>query len=278
MQEPLSPDQPEESQQAPATPINQTNQINTPEKISIQPEQKIAIQLKLQSNRITILENELNKVYSRIAMLEDTIKKSKVTKSDQASSNTTVNREQKEKRTKITDQETLSKTMLTEAGVNEVLANDIAGEFNAFEMKKLELYDAANREGFYNTSKYYQELRKFQFDYPRLRSRIGDNAYDKILIASGRNNRTVITSVIPESPADQAGLHAGDIILDYAGKTIFTPQELKNTTTEGQRNTYVTLNVLRNNQPVSLLIPRGPFGVQIDATLVSNPITSTFQQ
>jgi len=96
-----------------------------------------------------------------------------------------------------------------------------------------------------------------------LRSEIGDNAYDRYIYTLGQANRVEVTSVIPGSPAEQAGILSGDIILDYADKRIFNWSELRDATAEGELGDYIQVNVLRKNSRISLLLPRGPLGVRM---------------
>ncbi len=67
------------------------------------------------------------------------------------------------------------------------------------------------------------------------------------------------------SAAEQAGIQKGDIVLSYNDNRMFTWQELKGATSEGQLGEYVTLSIYRNGQVYSFSVPRGPLGTQLGA-------------
>jgi S1-C subfamily serine protease len=106
-------------------------------------------------------------------------------------------------------------------------------------------------------------MRELNKNSPQLRDEFGDDIYDRYLYAMGKHNRVVVASVIPGSAADQAGIREGDMILRYGDGRVFTWPELRKATTEGYRGEYVTLNVQRDQQFLSMLVPRGPLGVRM---------------
>jgi len=157
---------------------------------------------------------------------------------------------------------------LVNGGIDEALAQTIVREQSETELKRLELHDKAVRENYYLTPRYQQELEDIDSESLSLRERIGDYQYDRYLFNSRINNRVKATSVMQGSAAEQAGIQNGDIILDYDGKKIFNWAELKNATTEGERDEYVTIDVLRNGELFSLTIPRGPLGIRLGAARI----------
>ncbi len=157
----------------------------------------------------------------------------------------------------------LSVAALVDNGVDPQLAAEIVKQKNLLDMQQLELRDRAIRDGTFGNEEYFKELRELNGSTPILRSEIGDNAYDRYLYTLGQANRVVVTSVIPGSPAEQAGIQNDDIILDYDHKRIFSWSELRDATSEGELGDYVPLNVQRKNTRISLLIPRGPLGVRM---------------
>ena len=165
-----------------------------------------------------------------------------------------------------TGNEPLTVATLVDVGVNEQLARDIIRREGEREMQRLELRDRAIRDGTFGTEAYFQSLRALNDNTRALRDEVGDSAYDRYLYASNQPNRVLISSVIPGSPAEQAGIQAGDIILGYAEQRIFSWSELREATSLGERGEYVPINIQRGSAPVSLLLPRGPLGVRLDST------------
>jgi S1-C subfamily serine protease len=64
-------------------------------------------------------------------------------------------------------------------------------------------------------------------------------------------------SVIPDSPADAAGLQAGDIITHINGRRVDSGQGLDDILSQYQPGDQLTLNVLRNGRPVELEVTLG---------------------
>jgi S1-C subfamily serine protease len=70
------------------------------------------------------------------------------------------------------------------------------------------------------------------------------------------------------SPAEQAGIETGDVILSYGDRQLFNWSELQDATTRGERGEYVNVTVLREGQMLNLWLPRGPLGVRLGSTRV----------
>jgi membrane-associated protease RseP (regulator of RpoE activity) len=94
-----------------------------------------------------------------------------------------------------------------------------------------------------------------------LRNEIGDDEYERYLTALGRPTTVNVFDVLTSSPAEQAGLLAGDQIRSYGGKRVFDMRELTDLTLEGTPGEPVVLEVVRNGQSLQLVIPRGPIGI-----------------
>jgi len=60
----------------------------------------------------------------------------------------------------------------------------------------------------------------------------------------------VVRSVEPGSPADQAGLQAGDVIIGVGGKQVSSPSEAANAMRGAAKDHAVALRVIRNGQAV----------------------------
>ncbi len=130
------------------------------------------------------------------------------------------------------------------------------------QLQRLELRDLAIREGWINTDRFREESRALRSG-SELRERLGDEGYDKLLAAEGRDNRVRIDSVIENSAADFSGLQEGDVVIRYADQRIFQFSDLRNGTTDGQRDESITIQVRRDGELLDLVIPRGPMGVTL---------------
>jgi hypothetical protein len=155
---------------------------------------------------------------------------------------------------------------LIKGGVDPVLAEDIVRRKNSIELERLALQDRATREGYLNTQQYFDELEAINLDDVSLRDELGDQRYDEYLFNSKQNNRIRISSVIPGSAAEQAGIQDGDVVISYDNTRMFTWQELKDATSEGELGEYVSISIYRDGEIFSFSVPRGPLGVQLGAT------------
>ncbi len=163
----------------------------------------------------------------------------------------------------------LSVAALVNNGIDPQLAAKIVKQKNSHDMQQLEMRDRAIRDGTFGEQAYFDALRELNDAGPVVRSEIGDDDYDRYLYTLGQPNRVVVTSVIPGSPAEQAGVQDGDVILDYGDNRIFSWSELRDATTEGELGDYIQVNLLRNGGQISLLLPRGPLGVRMGSKLLN---------
>ena len=155
---------------------------------------------------------------------------------------------------------------LLKGGIALSIADDIVRRKNSVELKRLELQDRAKRDNYLNTQRYYDELDDINQQDVNLREELGDERYDGYLYTSKQNNRIKIASVMLGSAAEQSGIQKGDIVLSYDNKRMFTWQELKDATTEGQLGEFVAINIVRNGEIYSFTVPRGPLGTQLGTT------------
>ncbi len=96
----------------------------------------------------------------------------------------------------------------------------------------------------------------------RLRSELGDDAYDRYLYASGRPNRVRVRRVMADSAAAQAGITEGDVLLSYDGERLFRFDDLRAASYQGEPGDTVLLEVRREDGTVAqMVIPRGPMGI-----------------
>ena len=167
------------------------------------------------------------------------------------------------------DSRVLDPAHLVQAGIDTITAEELVRRKNAHELQKLELRDRAAREGYLGSKRHMQELQAIIDEDFSLREAIGDDAYDRYLYASGQANRVRVAAVITGSAAEQAGIQPGDLILRYGEQRLFDWRELQQATTEGNRNEYVSISVIRNGEETVLWIPRGPLGVRLSMMRVN---------
>lgn len=227
-----------------------------------------AVSAEPDSQRILILEQQIRQLNTRIDELEQTVTASAVQEAPSGSSAIAASPASMVD-TPITRQNPmLSTDNLVKAGIDPVVAADIVRRQNAFDLNLLELRDRALREGYLGTDRYQRELNALQAQDVVLREEIGDDAYDRYLFATGQHNRVKIAAVMLGSSAEQAGLKTGDMILSYNDKPMFNWIELQDATTQGERDEYVNVTVIRNGQFMNIWLPRGPLGVRLGTVRV----------
>lgn len=94
-----------------------------------------------------------------------------------------------------------------------------------------------------------------------LRQELGDADYERYLIANGRSTNVSVSSVIESSPAQSAGLQAGDEIVRYAGERVFSMTDLTRETMNGTAGQNVVVDIMRNGNAMQIVMPRGPVGI-----------------
>jgi hypothetical protein len=147
-------------------------------------------------------------------------------------------------------------------GVPADLAAELRERFDESRMDELYLRDQAAREGWLRTPRYREELGDLRGG---LREEIGDDDYDRLLYATGQNNRVIVRDVLQGSPALQVGLKAGDEVYSYDGRRIFDRSALLAATTEGKAGATVAIEVLRDGELMRYYLARGPIGISMKA-------------
>jgi C-terminal processing protease CtpA/Prc len=155
---------------------------------------------------------------------------------------------------------------LVAAGVDATTATEIKRRDDELALSEIYLRDQATREGWLNTPRFNEEMAKINQQRTPLRAEIGDDAYDRYLAALDHPNRVAVNDVFAESPAADAGLQAGDVVLSYGDTRIFSPNELVNATRSGTAGEPVQLEIIRDGQRFEIEVPRGPLGVRIAAS------------
>jgi S1-C subfamily serine protease len=70
-----------------------------------------------------------------------------------------------------------------------------------------------------------------------------------------------VGGVLASSPAEHAGLAPGDEVVAYGGRRVFDMRYLNELILEGRPGEPVIVDVLRDGQPIQVLLPRGPLGI-----------------
>jgi predicted metalloprotease with PDZ domain len=94
-----------------------------------------------------------------------------------------------------------------------------------------------------------------------LRKELGDTDYEKYLAGQGRPTSINVRDVLTNSPAQGAGLQAGDEIVAYNGQRVFDMNELNAQTYEARPGSNVPLQVVRDGQTLQVYVESGPIGI-----------------
>lgn len=145
---------------------------------------------------------------------------------------------------------------LVEAGFSPDRADWIVRREDALQMEAMQAQFEARRSG--------EPINRFDPAFnpeAALRAEIGDLEYVQYLDANGRSTTVTIGNVIESSPGQRAGLQSGDQILSYDGTRVFNTWELNQQTIQGQPGQTVVVDILRDDMPMQVALPRGPIGV-----------------
>lgn len=157
---------------------------------------------------------------------------------------------------------------LLRAGVAAEVAEDIVWRRAQVSLDRLDLRDQAIREGWLNTDRYREELRKINQERVSVRDEIGVDSFDRYLFETGQDNRVSVDSIIPGSAGEESGMLPGDVIENYGEQKVFNFRDLRGATSDGERGELVPVVVRRGGQRLELWLPRGPIGIGLDATRV----------
>ncbi len=94
-----------------------------------------------------------------------------------------------------------------------------------------------------------------------LRQELGDADFERYLVANNRSTSITVSSVIESSPAQSAGLQPGDEIIRYDGERVFSMSDLTRQTMDGTAGQNVLVDIMRNGNPMQIVMPRGPVGI-----------------
>jgi membrane-associated protease RseP (regulator of RpoE activity) len=135
-------------------------------------------------------------------------------------------------------------------------------EFGAMEERAYALYLSSLETEWVERRERYLASDREPGAAERLRAELGDDAYDRYLYAGGRANRVRLHKVLPGSAAEQAGLASGDVVLSYGDERVFSFDDLRRLSYQGELGESVIVEVKRPDGSVSqLLMQRGPMGL-----------------
>src|SRR5262245_204278 len=144
-------------------------------------------------------------------------------------------------------------------------------KMDQIELDRLYVRDLAAREGWLDTPRFREEDLAVGDVAHQAREEMGDEFYDWMLYTSGHPNRVRIGDVLDGSAAAAAGMRPGDLILSYDEQRIFSPGELRDSTTNGTAGDTTALSLLRDGREVQVAVPRGPLGIRVDFTTEKPP-------
>lgn len=153
---------------------------------------------------------------------------------------------------------------LIAGGLDPNRAADLKRESDNLAMAEMYLRDQATREEWLDTPRFEEELAALAAQRVSIRDELGDDGYDRYLFAMGQTNRVRVDDVMADSPAAQAGLQFGDMILRYGDDRIFAPDELVDHTRQGTPGEMVQLVIVRQGELMTVEVPRGPLGLRVD--------------
>jgi len=95
-----------------------------------------------------------------------------------------------------------------------------------------------------------------------LREELGDREYEQYLEAYSRPIAVTVGSVLESSPGQVAGLQPGDQIIRYDGQRVFSYSDINDQQLQGEAGESVVVDILREDAPMQIVMPRGPIGIQ----------------
>lgn len=170
--------------------------------------------------------------------------------------------------TRLTPSNTPDKDSLIAAGISQDIADDLQRRMSQQAFRRLELQNLIQRNRGVNAQQYRDELRELNQNRISLRTELGEDSYDEYLYQNGQNNRVKVSSVMSGSPAELSGFESDDVILLYDNQKVLNWQDIRRATAEGEIGEYTNVEILRQGARMTIMVPRGTLGVQLDAVLL----------
>lgn len=157
---------------------------------------------------------------------------------------------------------------LVDSGMSDIRAAQLKSFFEQQELDRMYLRDQSIRES-WDRQRYLEEIQKLSENADTFLSQLDDTSYDAYLYASGQPNRVRVTNVLDSSQAGTAGIQAGDHIISYDNKRIYSGFDLRAATTGGNINQSVAVEIERNGEIIELYLDRGPLGIRMNSVSVA---------
>ena len=141
----------------------------------------------------------------------------------------------------------------------------LQSRWDEVQLEKLELADRAMRKGWLHQPRHRRQVERID---AQLRADLGEDGYERMLIATRQPNRVVVRSVLRGSAAATAGVRDGDHLIAYAGQRLFSPNDVRKATAAGVKGESVQIQVERAGRRLSYVVPRGPLGLQLSVAKV----------
>lgn len=166
------------------------------------------------------------------------------------------------------DREWFNEQALVDSGMTDIQAAGLKSFFEQQELDRMYLRDQSIREG-WDRQRYREEIQKLSEKADTFLSQLDDTSYDAYLYASGQPNRVRVTNVLDSSQAGSAGIQAGDHIISYDNKRIYSGFDLRSATTGGNINQTVAVEIERNGEIMELYLNRGPLGIRMNSVSIA---------
>ena len=229
---------------------------------------ELVLQLENERQRRISLENDLIKLRQLVSV--NITQNPTANVHDDLSSNTSPSPELNTAQANTLENGTTKiQQALISVGMDGELMERIEQRVEKQEMQQLYLQNQARREGWYGTSRYFEEQRKADSEDNIYREELGDERYDKFLFETGQNNRVTAYNVLSGSPAEKVGIQANDIVYSYNNKRIFSWDDLTRATAEGDPQQMVRVEVIRDGEPLEFYLKRGPLGIRLGSQKVN---------
>ncbi len=218
--------------------------------------------LTKESNARQLLEEHLLVLYAELDTLRDQpeppFSQEKFSENEKVSEeNNKLSNEKPSRRIRVTDTSELRSTALMESGFTPDRAEWITQREDEIRIDVMQLRFDARRSGdmqaLFSTSNRVESM---------LRNEIGDIEYEQYLQAYGSPTTIRIGTVMESSPGQLAGLRPDDEIVSYDGKRVFSFSDLTSQQMQGEAGESVVMDILRDDVPMQIVLPRGPIGIQ----------------